>query len=113
MVSCPTALYDQLLPLLQTLGTPFHVGEQSGQSQTAKLANNLLAAAAIAISSEAMAMAVKGGLDPRIMLDVINSGSGRNSATQDKFPRSILPGTFDYGFGNGQIGRGSVRERGG
>src|SRR3546814_11020702 len=48
-----------------------------------------------------MAMAVKGGLDPRIMLDVINSGSGRNSATQDKFPRSILPGTFDYGFGTG------------
>ena len=48
-----------------------------------------------------MAMAVKGGLDPRVMLDVFNSGSGRNSATQDKFPRSILPGTFDYGFGTG------------
>ena len=35
------------------------------------------------------------------MLDVINAGSGRNSATQDKVPRSILPGTFDFGFATG------------
>jgi 3-hydroxyisobutyrate dehydrogenase-like beta-hydroxyacid dehydrogenase len=32
------------------------------------------------------------------MIDIINAGSGRNSATQDKFPKSILTGTFDYGF---------------
>jgi 3-hydroxyisobutyrate dehydrogenase len=43
-------------------------------------------------------MGVKAGLDPQVMLDVINSGSGRNSATQDKFPRAILTGTFDFGF---------------
>jgi 3-hydroxyisobutyrate dehydrogenase-like beta-hydroxyacid dehydrogenase len=35
------------------------------------------------------------------MLEVINAGSGRNSASQDKFPRAILPRTFDYGFTNG------------
>ena len=46
-------------------------------------------------------MGVKAGLDPQVMLDVINSGSGRNSATQDKFPRAILPGTFDFGFTTG------------
>jgi 3-hydroxyisobutyrate dehydrogenase-like beta-hydroxyacid dehydrogenase len=37
------------------------------------------------------------------MLDVINAGSGRNSATQDKFPRAILPGTFDFGFATGLL----------
>ena len=46
-------------------------------------------------------MGVKAGLDPRIMLDVINAGSGRNTATQDKFPRCVLPGSFDFGFGMG------------
>ncbi len=101
MVACPKSLYDELQPLFKTLGNSFHVGEQAGQAQIMKLANNLLAAAAIAVSSEAMAMGVKGGLDPQVMLDVINASSGRNSATQDKFPRSILPGTFDYGFGTG------------
>ena len=38
------------------------------------------------------------GLDPEIMLKIINSSTGRNSATEDKFPRAILPRTFDSGF---------------
>ena len=66
-----------------------------------KLANNLLAAAALAVTSEAMVMGVRAGLDPQVMIDVINAGSGRNSASQDKFPRAILPGTFDFGFHTG------------
>ena len=59
------------------------------------------AAAALVVSSEALAMGVKAGVDPRVMCDIINAGSGRNSATQDKFPRAILPGTFDFGFATG------------
>ncbi len=101
MVSCEKSHYDELLPVLSTFGKPFHLGTGAGQAQTMKLANNLLAAAALVVSSEAMVMGVKAGLDPRTMLDVINAGSGRNSATQDKFPRSILPGTFDFGFATG------------
>jgi 3-hydroxyisobutyrate dehydrogenase-like beta-hydroxyacid dehydrogenase len=101
MVSCPKAVYAELEPVLKTFGKPFHLGEGAGQAQTMKLANNLLAAAAIAVTSEAMVMGVKAGLDPRVMLDVLNAGSGRNSATQDKFPKSVLPGTFDFGFATG------------
>ena len=101
MVSCPKTLLSGLKPVLSIFGKVFHVGERAGQAQTMKLANNLLSATAIAVSSEAMVMGAKAGLDPKVMLDVINAGSGRNSATQDKFPRSILPGTFDYGFGTG------------
>jgi 3-hydroxyisobutyrate dehydrogenase-like beta-hydroxyacid dehydrogenase len=48
-----------------------------------------------------MALGVKAGLDPNVMLDVINASSGRNSATTDKFPRAILPRTFDFGFATG------------
>ena len=33
-----------------------------------------------------------------MLIDIINASSGRNSATQDKFPRAVLPGTFDFGF---------------
>jgi 3-hydroxyisobutyrate dehydrogenase len=101
MVSCPRELYAALEPVLETFGKVFHVGERAGQAQTLKLANNLLAAAAIAVSSEAMVMGVKAGLNPKVMLDVINAGSGRNSATQDKFPKAVLPGTFDFGFATG------------
>jgi 3-hydroxyisobutyrate dehydrogenase-like beta-hydroxyacid dehydrogenase len=101
MVSGPKSSFAEIEPILKNFGKLFFVGEKPGLAQTAKLANNLLAAAAIVVSSEAMAMGVKAGLDPKILLDIINAGSGRNSATQDKFPRSILPGTFDFGFATG------------
>jgi 3-hydroxyisobutyrate dehydrogenase-like beta-hydroxyacid dehydrogenase len=98
MVSCPKPALAEVEPILKTFGRIFFTGEKPGLAQVAKLANNLLAAAALVVSSEAMAMGVKAGLDARVLLDIINAGSGRNSATQDKFPRSILPGTFDFGF---------------
>ena len=101
MVSGPKAQYAEIEPVLKNFGKLFFTGEKPGLAQTAKLANNLLAAAALVVSSEAMAMGVKAGLDPKILLDIINAGSGRNSATQDKFPRAVLPGTFDFGFATG------------
>jgi 3-hydroxyisobutyrate dehydrogenase-like beta-hydroxyacid dehydrogenase len=37
------------------------------------------------------------------MLDVINAGTGRNTATEDKFAKAVLPGTFDLGFTAGLL----------
>jgi 3-hydroxyisobutyrate dehydrogenase-like beta-hydroxyacid dehydrogenase len=45
-----------------------------------------------------MVMGVKAGLNPRIMLDVINASSGRSTATEQKFPDAVLPRTFNQGF---------------
>ena len=101
MVSCAKPTFEQIDPLLQVFGKTFYVGDKPGLAQVAKLANNLLAAAALVVSSEAVAMGVKAGLDAKVLIDIINAGSGRNSATQDKFPRSILPRTFDFGFATG------------
>jgi 3-hydroxyisobutyrate dehydrogenase-like beta-hydroxyacid dehydrogenase len=101
MVSCPKPAYQQLEPVLKVFGKLFHAGEKPGLAQTAKLANNLLAATAMVATSEAMAMGVKAGLDAKVLIDIINASSGRNSASQDKFPRAILPRTFDFGFATG------------
>jgi 3-hydroxyisobutyrate dehydrogenase-like beta-hydroxyacid dehydrogenase len=101
MVSGDRGIYDAHEAALANLGKLFFVGDKPGQGQIMKLANNLLAAAALVLSSEAVVMGVKAGLDPKQMLDVINSGSGRNSATQDKFPRSVLTRSFDFGFATG------------
>ncbi|HEX2112949.1 MAG TPA: NAD(P)-dependent oxidoreductase [Alphaproteobacteria bacterium] len=101
MVSCPKPTYQTVEPILKTFGKLFFTGEKPGLAQTAKLANNLLAAAALVVSSEAIAMGVKAGLDPKVMIDIINVSSGRNSATQDKFPKSVLTRSFDFGFATG------------
>jgi 3-hydroxyisobutyrate dehydrogenase-like beta-hydroxyacid dehydrogenase len=101
MVSGPRDACAAVEPLLRNFGKQFHVGEKAGLAQVAKLANNLLAASALVVTSEAVVMGVKAGLDPRILIDIINVSSGRNSATQDKFPRAVLPRTFDFGFATG------------
>ncbi len=101
MASCPKETYEAVQPLLAIFGKLFYIGDKPGSAQTLKLVNNLLAASAMAISAEGMVMGMKAGLDPRVMIDVINVSSGRNSAIQDKFPKSVLPGTFDFGFMTG------------
>lgn len=98
MVSCPCRAFADLESLLNPLGQVFHVGEKPGMGQVMKLANNLLSATALAATSEAIVMGVKAGLNPRIMVDVLNAGSGRNSATAVKFPNAILPRSFNLGF---------------
>jgi 3-hydroxyisobutyrate dehydrogenase-like beta-hydroxyacid dehydrogenase len=103
MLACPRGMIERVRPVLEPIGKVFFLGERPGSGQLMKLANNLLSAAALALTSEAMVMGVKGGLDPKVMLEVINSGSGRNSASVDKFPKAILPRTFDFGFAIGLL----------
>lgn len=99
MAACSEELFAQVRPMLQVIGkNVFHVGDRPGQGQIVKLANNLLSAAAVVVTSEAMVMTSKAGMDPKTVLDVINASSGRNTATQDKFPKVVLNGRFDYGF---------------
>jgi 3-hydroxyisobutyrate dehydrogenase-like beta-hydroxyacid dehydrogenase len=100
MVSGPAAAISRVKPLIDVFGRVVVVGEKPGLGQTLKLANNLMSAASLAIASEAMAMGVKAGLDPAVMLEVLNASSGRNSATQEKIPRHVLNRRFDFGFAN-------------
>jgi hypothetical protein len=101
MVSGPKADYEAIKGALEVIGKPFFIGTKPGSGQTMKLANNFLSATAMVATSEAVVMGVKSGLDPKVMIDVINSGSGLNTASRDKFPRSVLPRSFDFGFATG------------
>ena len=98
MVSGPKADVEAVKDVLAVFGKTFVIGDKPGMAQTMKLANNFLSASAMAATAEAVAMGVKAGLDAAVMIDVINAGSGRSRASDQKFPQSILPRTFDYGF---------------
>ena len=98
MVSGPKSEVELVKDVLAVFGKVFVIGEKPGMAQTMKLANNFLSATAMAATSEAVAMGVKAGLDPAVMIDVINAGSGRTTASDGKFPQAILPRTFNYGF---------------
>jgi 3-hydroxyisobutyrate dehydrogenase-like beta-hydroxyacid dehydrogenase len=101
MVSGPRADFEVVKAALGVIGKVFFIGEKPGSGQTMKLANNFLSATAMVATSEAVVMGVKSGLDPAVMIDVINAGSGLSTASRDKFPRAVLPRTFDYGFATG------------
>lgn len=90
--------FDKALPYINCFGKNVHyVGKEPGSAQTMKLINNMLSTTGLVMACEAFVFGTKAGLDPDVMLDVINSGTGRNSATLYKMPKSILPRTFDYG----------------
>lgn len=97
MVSGPRDHIDAVKDVLAVFGKIFIIGERPGMAQTMKLANNVLSATALAATAEAVVMGVKAGLDPALMIEVINAGTGRNSASTDKFPKAILPRSFDAG----------------
>ena len=101
MAACHADLWPEIEPLLKVFGKVFYVGAVAGQAQMMKLINNILSVAALVVTSEGMALGVKAGLDPAVMIEVLNASSGHNSATADKFPRAVLPRTFNFGFATG------------
>jgi 3-hydroxyisobutyrate dehydrogenase-like beta-hydroxyacid dehydrogenase len=101
MASGPHALIERVRPLLAIFGKVFHVGERPGMGQAMKLCNNILSATSMAVTAEAMVMGVKAGLDPKLMLEIINSGTGRNTATENKFPNEVITRRFTQGFTTG------------
>jgi 3-hydroxyisobutyrate dehydrogenase-like beta-hydroxyacid dehydrogenase len=98
MVSGPLVEVAMVKDALAVFGKVFVIGEKPGMGQTMKLANNVLSACNMAASCEAVVLAAKSGIDPKVAVDVMNAGSGRNSATSDKWPREMLPRTFNWGF---------------
>ncbi len=98
MVSGDPAAVERIRPMISLWGRTLTVaGEAPGAAQVLKLTNNILSAVALAATAEAFVMGAKGGLNPEVMVSAINAGSGRNSATESKFPASVLTRSFDYG----------------
>lgn len=98
MAAGKPAAVETARPMFDVFGKLIVVGEEPGQAQLLKLLNNMLSSTAFAITSEAFVAGLKGGLSAETMMTVFNAGSGKNGATMDKFPRYVLPGTFNFGF---------------
>ena len=98
MVAGDRAAFDRARPLFEAIaGKVFYVGAEPGLAQITKLANNMISAAGMAAAFETSAMAVKAGVDARVLIETVNASTGRNSATMDKFPAAVLTRSFDYG----------------
>ncbi len=98
MVAGDRAAFARVKPLYDAIARHvFYMGETPGLGQVTKVANNMISAAGMAIACEAAALAVKAGIDAHAFIETVNASTGRNTATTDKFPTSILTRSFDYG----------------
>lgn len=90
--------YARVEPVLTVISPNVaHVGPL-GAGHTLKAVNNMMSAANRLLAFEAVSIAAANGLDPKVVVDVINKSSGRNSATQAVFPNNIFTDDFHARF---------------
>jgi len=84
-------------PLLAMMGKNIYtLGEKPGMGQMMKIVNNLIMAANVVVASEGLSMGTKAGLDPGVMLTILNNGTGQSFAANEIISRGVY-GNFDYG----------------
>lgn len=88
-------------PVIESMAAKvLHVGP-SGAGNVAKLVNNLLAAAHMVTTSEALKLALAAGIDPEAALRVLNAASGKSMISEVHFPTWVMNDRFDSGFSMG------------
>ena len=98
MVGGPAEAFDRFKPMLATIGKKVvHAGD-IGAGHAVKALNNLMSAAHLLASSEALIAGRRFGLDPAVMLEIINGSSGRSGSTENKWPNYVLTEKYDAGF---------------
>jgi 3-hydroxyisobutyrate dehydrogenase len=80
----------------------YDVGREPGMGDLVKTINNLLSAANLTVAAEGLAMGLRAGVDPNVLMDVLNAGTGQSNATSWKIPQYVLTGQFGSGFTIGQ-----------
>lgn len=99
MLSGKQEVFEEVKSIIERISSKqVYLGNKPGMAQAMKIINSMLSATALCITSEAMVLGLKEGLDPEKMLEVFNNGTAKNSATEIKFPRYVINRTFNYGF---------------
>ncbi len=99
MVGGDDATVERVRPLLQSMGTSILRTGDVGSAHAMKALNNLVSAGGFMIGIEALLIGQRFGLDPALMVDVLNASTGTNNSTQKKFKQFVLSREFNSGFG--------------
>jgi 3-hydroxyisobutyrate dehydrogenase len=104
MVGGDSAIIDSVMPVLSAMGTVLRTGAV-GSGQAMKALNNLVSAGGFLIGIEALLIGQRFGLDPAVMVDVLNAATGMNNSTQKKFKQFVLSRKFNAGFTMGLLAK--------
>ena len=104
MVGGDAAVVARCRPILENLGQVFLTGAP-GSGHAMKALNNFLSAINLAAAGEAMLAGECFGLNPATMIEIFNASTGRNTGTDNKYPKFVLPGTYNSGFAIGLMAK--------
>jgi 3-hydroxyisobutyrate dehydrogenase-like beta-hydroxyacid dehydrogenase len=97
MVGGDEGIYNTCRPILEAVGKDiFYLGGH-GSGHAMKLLHNMCSMTVFLATCEAAHLGVKWGFPLKQVIDVLQSGNARSYATEVRFPRYILPGTFNSG----------------
>lgn len=97
MAGGDAAAIARCMPVLTAMGKVYRTGA-AGTGHAMKALNNYLSAVALAATAEAVLAGERFGIEPRVMIEILNSSTGRNTASEQKYPAHVLPRTFNSGF---------------
>jgi 3-hydroxyisobutyrate dehydrogenase len=99
------AAIERAWPVLQTMGAKLFRTGASGSGDTMKALNNFIAAANFRAVSEALATGIKFGLDPNLIIDILNVSTGRSFTSEGAFKTQVLTGKYAAGFTVGLLAK--------
>lgn len=92
------ALPGRVRPVLEAMGASIFETGPLGSGHAMKALNNYVSAAGLMAACEALRVGKGFGLDPELMVDVLNASSGRNNSTEVKMKPFVISGRYDSGF---------------
>ncbi len=93
------ATVERVRPALEAMGSSLLRTGGVGTAHAMKALNNLASAGSFLIGIEALLIGQRFGLDPGLMVDVLNASTGMSNSSQKKFRQFVLSRRFDSGFG--------------
>lgn len=89
---------DRAEPVLKAMGKSIFRTGPLGSGHAAKALNNYVSAAGLAAAVEALAIGGRFGIEPEVLVDVLNASTGRNNSTENKLKQFVIPENYTSGF---------------
>ncbi len=105
MVGGDKAIFERVKPMLEKLGNQIYYAGPLGAGHAIKALNNYVSAAGLIAACEAMHAGAAFGLDPNVVVDIINTSSGMNNTTKNKCKQYMIAGTYNAGFSTGLMAK--------
>lgn len=105
MVGGDRAIFERVKPMLEKMGSQIYYAGPLGAGHAIKALNNYVSAAGLIAACEAMHAGQAFGIDPGVVVDIINTSSGMNNTTKNKCKQYMLSGAYNAGFSTGLMAK--------